>query len=170
MKTLWWLIIFFTSQLSFFPETHTDVQLKGLRCLGRLVSVEILCTPMHFTMFPQMTWQCSNCTWFDIQRARVDLDVQVLGGSGAELLEDALDGLCDIVRHRFGELHLAVDDYAAFPKVENLQFLEACQVGLQVRQQLKTETQIESKFVVCFCHVEILTLNVPKGFWELIWY
>lgn len=48
-----------------------------------------------------------------------------------------MDGLCDVVRHRLGELHLAVDDHAALPEVEDLQFFEARQVGLQERQQLQ---------------------------------
>lgn len=69
----------------------------------------------------------------------VDLDVQVLGGGRAELLQNAVDGFGDVVRHRLGELHLAVDDHAALPEVKNLQFLEARQVRLQERQQLETE-------------------------------
>lgn len=76
-------------------------------------------------------------TWFNIQGACVDLDVQVLGCGGAELLQDAVDGLRNVVRHRLGEFHLAVDNHAALPEVENLQFLEARQVGLQVRHQLQ---------------------------------
>lgn len=69
----------------------------------------------------------------------VDLDVQDLRGSGAELLQDAVHGLGDVVRHGLGELHLAVDDHAALPEVQDLQLLEARQVGLQVRQQLEAE-------------------------------
>lgn len=80
-------------------------------------------------------------TWFDVQRVGVDLDVQLLGGSGAELLQDAVDRLGDVVRHRLDELHLAVDDHAALPEVEDLQLLEARQVGLQVRQQLQRRKQ-----------------------------
>lgn len=77
-------------------------------------------------------------TWFYIQGARVDLDVQVLGGSGAELLQDAPDGLCDVVRNNLSKLHPAVDDHAALSEVQDLQIPEARQVGLQVRQQLET--------------------------------
>lgn len=63
--------------------------------------------------------------------------MQVLGGGGAELLQDAADGLRDVVRHHLGKLHLAVDDHAALPEVQDLQVLESRQVGLQVRQQLQ---------------------------------
>lgn len=52
-----------------------------------------------------------------------------------------MDSLCDVVRHRLGEFHLAVDNNAALPEVENLQFLEARQVCLQVRQQLRREAE-----------------------------
>lgn len=71
----------------------------------------------------------------------VDLDVQLPGSGRAELLQDAVDGLSDVVRHRLGELHLAVDNHATFPEVENLQFLEARQVCLQVWQQLQRGKQ-----------------------------
>lgn len=80
-------------------------------------------------------------TWFDVQRVGVDLDVKVLGSGGAELLQDAVDRLGDVVRNRLGELHLAVDDHAALPEVEDLQFLEARQVGLQERHQLQREEE-----------------------------
>lgn len=81
------------------------------------------------------------------------MDVQVLGGGGAELLQDAVDGLGDVVRHRLGELHLAVDDNAALPEVENFQFLEAREVRLQERQQLETETESKNHFAVHPCQV-----------------
>lgn len=120
-------------------------------------------------MKPATVSCCSNFTWFNIQRVGVDLDVQVPGGSRAELLEDAVDSLGDVVWHRLDELHLAVDDHAAFPKVENLQFLEARQVGLQVRQQLKTDAQNKYQFVVRFCHVEInLVPNISEVIWETL--
>lgn len=67
----------------------------------------------------------------------VDLDVQVLGGGGAELLQDAADSLRDVVRHHLGKFHFAVDDHAALSEVQDLQVLESRQVGLQVRQQLQ---------------------------------
>lgn len=57
-----------------------------------------------------------------------------------------MDGLGDVVGHRPGELHLAVDDHAAFPEVEDLQFPEARQVGLQVRQQLQGGAETRSEF------------------------
>ena len=80
--------------------------------------------------------------------------MQVLGGGGAELLQDTVDGLRDVVRHRLGEFHLAVYDHAALPEVENLQFLEARQVGLQVRHQLQAEGEREEHhFVVHVRHV-----------------
>lgn len=63
--------------------------------------------------------------------------MQVLGGGGAELLQDAADGLSDVVRHHLGKFHLAVDDHAALPEVQDLQVLESRQVGLQVWQQLQ---------------------------------
>lgn len=69
---------------------------------------------------------------------RVDVDVQVPGGAGAEVLQDAADGLRHVVGHQPGELEPAVDDHAALPEVQDLQVLEARQVGLQVRQQLHT--------------------------------
>lgn len=63
--------------------------------------------------------------------------MQVLGGGGAELLQDAADGLRDVVRHHLGKFHLAVDDHTTLPEVQDLQVLESRQVGLQVRQQLQ---------------------------------
>lgn len=65
--------------------------------------------------------------------------MQVPGGGLTEVLQDAVDSLGDVVRHRGGELHLAVDDHAALPEVQDLQLLETCQVGLQERQQLHTK-------------------------------
>lgn len=66
------------------------------------------------------------------------MDVQALGGGGAELLQDAAHRLRHVVGHHPGELQLAVDDHAALPEVQDLQVLESRQVGLQVRQQLRT--------------------------------
>lgn len=80
--------------------------------------------------------------------------MKALGSGRAELLQDAVDGLGDVVRHRLGELHLAVDDHAAFPEVENLQFPEARQVGLQERQQLETEAESLYESVVHSCQAE----------------
>ena len=125
----------------------------GIRRNAALYRVRVVQRKLSRTEVADSSWKLckvSKRTWFNIQRAGVDLDVQVLGGSGAELLQDTVDGLGDVVRHWFGELHLAVDDHAAFPEVKNLQFLEAREVCLQVRQQLGTEE--ENHFVVCFCH------------------
>lgn len=66
------------------------------------------------------------------------MDVQAPGGGGAELLQDAAHRLRHVVGHHPGELQLAVDDHAALPEVQDLQVLESRQVGLQVRQQLRT--------------------------------
>lgn len=87
-----------------------------------------------------------TCTWFHVQRMAVDLNVQVLGGSGAELLQHAVDGLGDVVRHRLRKLHLAVDDHAALPEVQDLQFLKARQVRLQEWQQLHRKMEISDTF------------------------
>ena len=83
--------------------------------------------------------KASARTWLHLQRVRVDVDVQVPGGGRADLLQDTVHGLGDVVRHRLGELGLAVDDHAALPEVEDFQVLEAGQVGLEERQQLQTE-------------------------------
>lgn len=72
---------------------------------------------METTGHTEETFPHLDCTWFNIQRVGVDLDVQVLECGGAELLQGAVDGLGDVVRHRLGELHLTVDDHAALPEV-----------------------------------------------------
>lgn len=99
------------------------------------------CALKHGQTWQQFMLLKPDCTWFNIQRVGVDLDVQILWGGWAEVLQDAVDGLGDVVRHRLGELHLAVDDHAALPEVKNFQFLEARQVRLQERQQLETEAE-----------------------------
>lgn len=65
-------------------------------------------TGPNYTMFQ---------TWFDVQGAPVNVDVHLLGGRGAELVQDGVDGLCHIVRYCLGEPHLAVDNHAALPEV-----------------------------------------------------
>lgn len=149
---------------------------SGLSLWKSLVLETHCQTYIQIEVFPFCCPPNQNCTWFNIQRTGVDLDVQVLGGSGAELLQDTVDGLGDVVRHWFGELHLAVDDHAAFSEVKNLQFLEAREVCLQVRQQLETEGG--NHFVVCFCHfkhfwfLDRVSLRGKKllNIWRLIWY
>lgn len=49
-----------------------------------------------------------------------------------------MDGFCDIIGHRLVQFHPAVHHNAAVPEVENLQLLESSQVGLQVRQKLRS--------------------------------
>lgn len=80
-----------------------------------------------------------RATWLYFQRAAVDLDVQPLGRSTAEVLQHTLDGLRHVVGHRLVQLHPAVHHNAAVPEVEDLQLLESGQVGLQVRQQLRSQ-------------------------------
>lgn len=69
------------------------------------------------------------------------MNVQVGGGAGAGLLQDAAHGLRHVVGHHPGELEPAVDDHAALLEVQDLQVLEARQVGLQVRPQLHADVE-----------------------------
>lgn len=73
-----------------------------------------------------------NVTWLYFQRAAVDLNVQPLGRSAAEVLQHTLDGFRHVIGDRLVQLHPAVHHNAAIPEVENLQLLESSQVGLQV--------------------------------------
>lgn len=85
-----------------------------------------------------MTPDLRPLTWLHVQRAAVNLQPP---GGGAEALQQAADGLSDVVGNGAGEAHLAVDDHAALPEVQDLQVPEARQVGLQVRQQLQRQAQ-----------------------------
>lgn len=78
-----------------------------------------------------------HLTWFYFQRPTVDLNVEPLGGGAAEVLEHAVDGLGDIIRHRLVQLHPAVDHHTAVPEVEDFQLLEPGQIGLQIWQKLQ---------------------------------
>lgn len=80
----------------------------------------------------------SNVTWLYFQGATVNLDVEPFGRRAAEVLQHTVDGFCDIIGHRLVQLHPAVHHNAAVPEVENLQLLESGQVGLQVRQKLRS--------------------------------
>lgn len=80
--------------------------------------------------------QDQRLTWFYLQRATVDLNVKPLGGGAAEVLEDTVDRLGDVIRHRLVQLHPAVHHHAAVPEVEDFQLLESGQIGLQIRQKL----------------------------------
>lgn len=76
-------------------------------------------------------------TWFHLQRATVDLDVEPLGRGAAEVLQHAVNGLGHVVRHRLVQLHPAVHHHAAVPEVEDFQLLESGQIGLKIRQKLR---------------------------------
>lgn len=78
-----------------------------------------------------------HLTWFYFQRPTVDLNVEPLGGGAAEVLEHAVDGLGDVIRHRLVQLHPAVDHHTAVPEVEDFQLLESGQIGLQIWQKLQ---------------------------------
>lgn len=82
--------------------------------------------------------RCSNLTWLYFQGATVNLDVEPFGRRTAEVFKHTVDGFCDIIGHRLVQLHPAVHHNAAVPEVENLQLLESSQVGLQVRQKLRS--------------------------------
>lgn len=75
-------------------------------------------------------------TWFDFQGATVDLDVEPLGRGAAEVFQDAVHRLRDVVRHRLVQLHPAVHHNAAVPEVEDFELLKSSQIGLEIRQKL----------------------------------
>lgn len=78
-----------------------------------------------------------HLTWFDLQRATVNLNVEPFGRGVAEVFQHAVHGLRHVVRHRLVQLHLAVYDNAAVPEVEDFQLLESRQIGLEIRKKLR---------------------------------
>lgn len=75
-------------------------------------------------------------TWFHLQGATVNLDVEPFRRRAAEVFEHTVDSFCDIIRYRFVQFHLAVHHDAAVPEVEDFQLLKSGQIGLQIWQKL----------------------------------
>lgn len=74
-----------------------------------------------------MRW---HFTWFHLQGAAVNLDVQPFGRGTAEVFQHAVDGFGHVVRYRLVQLHPAVYHNAAVPEVEDFQLPESSQIGL----------------------------------------
>lgn len=69
-------------------------------------------------------------TWFYVQGATVDLDVEPFGSCIAEVFEHTVHCFCDVVRYGLVQFHPAVNHNTSVPEVKDFQLLKSSQVGL----------------------------------------
>lgn len=93
-----------------------------------------------YTCKSQLTTQSITLTRLHIKGTTVNLYVQPLCCSIAEIFKHTVDSHCDIVWHRLGKCHPAVHHNTSLPEVKDLQLLESRQIGLEVWEQLEKHT------------------------------
>lgn len=110
-------------------------------------------------------WSCDRekvglgggATCLHIQRLLVNVDVQPVGSVPADVLQHAVQRPRQVVGYPAGKLRPAVHHHTAAPEVQDLQLLEARQIGLQVGQQLqgeevRSQRQASTPYVTTRCH------------------